>query len=277
MKRMGVILALVLGWTVQAEACQQYRDIMQDIKGNAIASVSILVQKYWNGTTAAATIYSDSNCTVALTNPATSDGTGIFSFYVNDGVYQIVPTKSGYAFNTVSDISIFEPGVVASTAVADQTITAATTAYLTNSSIAVPFRKLRIGSVVTWRLAVSKTAAGSAANSFLVKIGTAGTTADTSVLTFSLPVGTAAVDSAFITIMMTVRGPLSASGLLQGHLQLTHNLDATGFATIGTVDLDVLSSAFNVTTANLIVGLACTTAASTVLTFTQVSADARNL
>lgn len=160
---------------------------------------------------------------------------------------------------------------------ANQTINAATTALITGSTLAVPASKLAIGTVLMWKLTVSKTAAGTAANTFLVKIGTAGTTADATILTFTLPTATAVVDVAKIEIMCTVRGPLSASCILQGNLWLGHNLSATGFATIPNVCLNVTSGAFDATTANLIASVACTTAASTVLTFQQCSANSHNL
>lgn len=160
---------------------------------------------------------------------------------------------------------------------ADQQINASTTALLTGSTLAVPVDKLRIGTVLRWRIAVTKTNAGTAAVSFLVKLGTAGTTSDATVLTLALPTATGAVDTAFIDIEVTVRGPLSGSGKLQGTLRMTHNLSATGFATIPCVAVTALSGNVDVTVANLIASIACTTPASTVLTFVQVNAEASNL
>lgn len=160
---------------------------------------------------------------------------------------------------------------------ADQTINAATTAYLTGSAIAVPVDKLRVGSVFKWKLSLSKTAAGTAANSFHVRVGTAGTTADTARITFDTGTGTGVADQAQIDIMVTCRGPLSSSGIFQGIFNLSHELATTGFHTKATRVHIVTSAAFDVTVANLIVGLSCTTAALTVLTFQQVLADAKNL
>lgn len=160
--------------------------------------------------------------------------------------------------------------------VADQTINAATTALLTGSTMAVPDGKLRIGTMFRFSLSVTKTAAGTAANVFLVKIGTLGTAADPTILTFTLPVGTAVADTAWIEILVTIRGPLSASCIAKGQLAMAHNLSATGFATIPSVVLQATSAGFNATTDSLIVTLACTTAASTVLTFSQVVAEGWN-
>ncbi len=160
---------------------------------------------------------------------------------------------------------------------ADQAINAAATAYLTGSDIAVPAGKLRIGTIFKWKLSLSKTAAGTAANTFDVRVGTAGTTADTSRLSFTTGTATGVVDQGQIDIMAVVRGPLSASGVMQGIFNLSHELAATGLHNKATRVHHVLSGAFDVTVANLIIGLSCTTAASTVLTFQLIAAEAKNL
>lgn len=161
--------------------------------------------------------------------------------------------------------------------VADQTINAATSALLTGSVVAMPVGKLRIGTMLRYRLGLSKTAAGTAANTFIFRLGTNGTIADAAILTFTLPVGTAVVDVGDIDICVTIRGPLSASCIAQGRLTMVHNLSATGLATIPCVVLNVLSGVFNATTAGLFASLSCTTAASTVLTFQQVQSEALNV
>lgn len=161
--------------------------------------------------------------------------------------------------------------------VADQTINAASSALLAGSKITVPQGKLRIGTVLRWRISLSKTAAGTAANTFIVRLGIAGTIADAAIITFTLPVGTAVIDTGEIDITVTIRGPLSASCIAQGLFRMAHSLSATGLATIPCVVLKVTSGAFNATTANLFASLSCTTAAATVLTFQQVVAEAINL
>lgn len=162
-------------------------------------------------------------------------------------------------------------------AITDQTINAAASALLTGSKITVPQGKLRIGTVLRWRISLSKTAAGTAANTFIVRLGTLGTISDAAILTFTLPVGTAVIDTGEIDITMTIRGPLSASCVAQGLFMMVHNLSATGLANVPCVVLKVTSGGFNATTAGLIASLSCTTAASTVLTFQQVIAEAVNL
>ena len=161
--------------------------------------------------------------------------------------------------------------------VADQTINANSSALLTGSVISIPAGKLRVGTILRWRIALSKTASGTAANTFIVRLGTTGTISDAAILTFTLPVGTAVIDAGQIEILVTIRGPLGASCIAQGQLTLIHNLSATGLATVPCVVLNATSGGFNSTTANLSASVSCSTAVSTVLTFQLVQSEAINV
>lgn len=166
---------------------------------------------------------------------------------------------------------------VSNQSVANQVINAATTALLTGSLLPIPLTRLRIGTIFRFSLSVSKTAAGTAANIFHVRIGTLGTVSDPIILTFTLPVGTAAIDLANIEILVTVQGPLTSLCILRGRLNLSHDLAITGFSTKANVVLTALSSGFNMAVDNLFVSVSCTTAASTVLTFHQIISEGWNL
>jgi len=154
---------------------------------------------------------------------------------------------------------------------------AATRTYITGSNIAVPAGKLQIGTMFLWRISMTKTAAGTAASTFDVAVGTTGTTADTARLSFTKPAGTAVADEGLVEIMLTCRGPLSASGIFAGEFRMTHNLSATGHMTIPGACVSNISAAFDVTTANLIVGVCITTGASDGITIQVVQAEAINL
>jgi hypothetical protein len=106
--------------------------------------------------------------------------------------------------------------------------------------------------------------------------GAAGTTADTSRLAFTTGTATAAIDQGQISITVTVRS-VSATGTVQGLFALQHELAATGLHNKASRIHLVTSATFATNAAGLIVGLSCTTAASTVLTFQQVAGEARNL
>jgi hypothetical protein len=158
----------------------------------------------------------------------------------------------------------------------DQTINA-TTAYLAGSSLSVPTSKLRVGTILRWRIFATKTAAGVTAGcAFLVKVGTAGTTADTTRVTFTMGTPTGAVDTAVFDIECIVRS-IGATGVMVGGFSMYHNLAATGFSTLPTECISVTSAGFDMTVANLIIGLAVTTTALSVWTVVGVTAEAINL
>lgn len=161
--------------------------------------------------------------------------------------------------------------------VAAQTPSATTATVLTGSAITIPTGKLQIGTLFRWTFDITKTGAGTATSAYTVNLGTAGTTADTAILSFTKPAGTAVADAGQIVITAVVRGPLSASCVMAGHFQLTHNLAATGHAQIPCVDVTTVSSTFDATTAGLIATVQCTTGASDAVTTQLVIAEAYNL
>lgn len=158
-----------------------------------------------------------------------------------------------------------------------QTPTATVRTYITGSAIAIPATKMQIGTLFRWRFNLTKTAAGSATSTFDIAIGTNGTTADSAIVSFTKPAGTAASDEGLVTIDAILRGPLSASAVMAGEFVLVHNLSATGHAQIPVVAVNTISSGFDATVANLIVGVCITSGASDVITIQQVSAQAWNL
>jgi hypothetical protein len=158
---------------------------------------------------------------------------------------------------------------------ADVTASGANT-YLTGSALALPAYGLQAGAIFRWRLVATKTAAGVAAAVWTVVVGTAGTTADAARLTFtSGSIQTAAVDAGFINIVVNVRS-VSASGVISGGLTMTHNGNTAGMASIPVVTLQATSAGFDMTVANLIVGICCNPGASGVWTYQVVQAEMVN-
>lgn len=178
---------------------------------------------------------------------------------------------------TVRDDAGFHRSIIHNFSTAQQAPAATTRTYIAGSAIAVASGKMQIGTCFRWRLNLTKTAAGSAASTFDICVGTAGTTADTARVSFTKPAGTAAADEGVVEIFAICRGPLSASGVFVGTFGLTHNLAATGHAVIPCVAVTTISSAFDVTVASSIVGLCITTGASDVITIENVQAEAWNL
>lgn len=158
-----------------------------------------------------------------------------------------------------------------------QTPAAATRTYIDGSAITVPTSKLKIGTKLSWKFNMTKTAAGTATSTFDICVGTLGTTGDTARLSFTKPAGSAATDEGFVIIEAVVRGPLSASGIMVGEFVMYHNLASTGHMVIPVAAVNTVSSAFDVTTAGLIVGVCITSGASDAITIQQVSAQAFNL
>jgi hypothetical protein len=160
---------------------------------------------------------------------------------------------------------------------ASQAPAAATRTYITGSALAVPTNKLQVGTCFRWRFNITKTGAGTALSTYDIAVGTAGTTADTARVSFTKPAGTAAVDEGLITILAVCRGPVGAAGVFAGEFALTHNLSATGHATIPCVCVNTISAGFDITVANLIVGVCITSGASDAITVQMVQAEAWNL
>ena len=102
--------------------------------------------------------------------------------------------------------------------------------YITSSGLLLPSSGMQVGMCFVWKVAVSKTAAGTAAATGAVVIGTNQTTADTARLSLAHPVQTAAAKVAIAEIMVTVRS-VSATGTMQGTAAFT-DVGLTGFTTL---------------------------------------------
>lgn len=168
------------------------------------------------------------------------------------------------------------PGGIRNWNTADVVASAADT-YLTGSALSVPTGlSLQVGTTMKWRIYMTKTAAGTAAPTWIVRVGTAGTTADTARLTFTGPAQTAAVDTGFVEITAILRN-VGASGVLVGGLILNHNLATTGFANVGSPTLQVTSVGFDTTVTGTIIGVSVNPGASGVWTHQVVKAEMLNI
>lgn len=148
------------------------------------------------------------------------------------------------------------PGIITNYNTTDSAANATNT-YIAGSALTVPTGlTLQVGTTVRWRFGLTKNAAGTTAAVWTVKVGTAGTTADATVLTFtSGSVQTAATDTAWIDIYAVLRN-VGASGVMAGIFHMIHQNAATGFASVQNQVLQATSAGFVTTTAGLIVGVA---------------------
>lgn len=159
---------------------------------------------------------------------------------------------------------------------AAQAPAASTRTYIAGSNIVFAAGSLQVLSMFRWTFNMTKTAAGIAASTFDICLGTLGTTGDTARVSFTKPAGTAVVDEGKVIIEAILRGPIGASGVLAGHFTMTHNLAATGHAIIPCVDVQVQSAGFDVT-APTNIGVCITSGAADAITIQQVIAEAWNL
>lgn len=162
--------------------------------------------------------------------------------------------------------------------VAQQGAGFATDTYLTGSSIAIPSGALKAGTRYHLIFDVSKTAAGTATPIITIRFGTAGSTADTALLTFTFLAQTAAADIGTFEVWATFRSVGSGtSAVLQGTAQVRHRLQITGLQNLVSTTLQVTSGGFNSTTANAIIGASVNGGASAAWTVQLVQAELTNI
>lgn len=103
---LSIALALCL-CASPAWAISHWQDVV--LVGRPLTPVvGASVTVYLQGTTTKATIYSDRPGSVSITNPVTTDATGVYSFYVAEGRYDLLVTAAGLANVTRSDVGIFD-------------------------------------------------------------------------------------------------------------------------------------------------------------------------
>lgn len=178
-------------------------------------------------------------------------------------------TESLMANGTTRNISIFNNST------APQSITAATVTYLTGSNISIA--NVKAGSVVNWDIAVLKTAAGVAPPVFTVRFGTTGTTADSTLLTFTGSAQTAIADGGLFSIKCIFKtvGAGSAA-VLAGHYTLMHNAQVVGLSVLPVNFSFQTSPGFNSTLANAVLGITVDSGAAAAWTINQVSVKLEN-
>ena len=198
----------------------------------------------------------------AVTTP-----TGAIEFPVNDGGVSKKMTLAQINSYTDQNFNI---------ATAAQGPGFATDTYITSSAIILPQSRMQAGVVYRAKLVFTKTAAGTVAPIFNVRTGTAGTTADTSRLTYTGVAQTAVIDTAYVEVQATFRS-VGASSVLATWLRFDHDLAATGFAnaTRG-FQGSAVSAAFDSTAANFRIGISANGGTSAAWTLQQCFAELLN-
>ena len=198
----------------------------------------------------------------------------------NTGDETTATIKSKLSMSTAGALLVTEiaPVPLYNQSLAQQGAGFATDTYLTGSSIAIPDGSLQAGARYRCIFNVVKTAAGTATPIINVRIGTAGTTADTSRGTLTHSAQTAVVDEGTFEVFVTFRSVGSGtSAVIQSLSRLSHRLSVTGLGT-GVGEPEIATSAgFNSTTSGLIIGLSVNGGTSASWTVQLVQAELNNL
>lgn len=121
---------------------------------------------------------------------------------------------------------------------ASQSISAATDTYVTSSGILLPAYGMQVGQTLRWFLSLVKTATGTVAPVFTIRIGAAQSTSDTSRLVITGGASTSNAAGSVVVVLVQVR-TVSASGVIVGNI----NFGAAAFGTGQTTT--VVSSTFD--------------------------------
>lgn len=219
--------------------------------------------------------------TLNLRNKSTSANVGVTIQYdANGTVYDLhgATLRPGETLEYIEGVGWFSvgPRVPASpnAATADQSIGASATAYIAGSALMFPANP-SVGTVLRWAISVAKSAAATATETWSIYFGANGSTADTSRVAFTGDTETAAADEARVDIIATIRGPISASCIVQGQFVMDNNLSTTGFSnTARKAQVRATqSSAFDITGLPLYAGIVLTTGASHAITIRQCVAE----
>lgn len=155
----------------------------------------------------------------------------------------------------------------------------ATDTYIVGSAITLP-PTIKIGTRYRLKLDMVKTAAGTATGIWVVRYGTAGSTADTARLTFTFGAGTAAIDTGIVEILVHFRSVGSGtSAVLSGVASINHHLAATGLTATGAAGTGIIlatSGGFDSAPAGSIIGVSFNGGASFAGTNTKVEAELLN-
>lgn len=152
----------------------------------------------------------------------------------------------------------------------------ATDTYLTGSNVLLPTSRPKVGTIYRCRFHVTKTIGGTATPIITLRYGTAATTSDTSLGTFTFGAGTAAIDTGWFEVNVLFRSIGSGTSAVVACIaDLTNNLTTTGLSN-AVKAVQMISSGFDSTTANTYLGISVNAGASAAWTVQLVEARLEN-
>jgi hypothetical protein len=153
--------------------------------------------------------------------------------------------------------------------------------YLAGSAVTMPDDGPVAGTIYHLKFDMVKTAAGTATPILTIRYGTAGTTADSALLTFTFTAGTGVADTGAFEVWLHFRTVGSGtSAVVVATATISHQLAATGLTSQGAsgyAQTTTVSSGFNSTPAGSILGASFNGGSSFSGTNTLVEAEAFNL
>lgn len=157
----------------------------------------------------------------------------------------------------------------------------ATDTYLTGSGLTVVASRLQAGTWYRILMEAEKTAAGTATAQFVVRMGTAGTTADAAIATLALnSAQTASIDRARMEILVNFNSVGSGTAaVVAAVVMMIHQNTTTGFVSAGGAFMQptkVTSSGFD-STAVTKIGVSLNAGASASWTLANLQAELANL
>jgi hypothetical protein len=224
--------------------------------------------------------------TLHIFNKDTADTTDVTVIYDQSGTDFTIHKATlapGEALEYVEGIGWYEiaasTAAISSAAATTSTIAShsADTYYLGMSCTASGTTRLQAGSMFRWKFRTNKTA-GTATPTYIIRYGTAGTTADTARVTLTGAAQTAVADEGWVEIDAAFR-TVGASATIVANHALFHRLGTTGLSvTAANVFMTpVVSGTFDSGVANSIIGLSVNPGASGAWVTDLVTLDASNL
>jgi hypothetical protein len=219
--------------------------------------------------------FTPANSTITISTTAPLSGGGNLTANRTLAISLATTSVDGYLSSTNWNTFNNKSKLLFNNSTAPQSISAATVTYLTSSNITTA--NIVAGTIVTWQISVTKTAAGTATPIFTVRFGTTSSTSDSTLLTFTGAAQTAAIDTGMFTIQCTFRTIGSGtSAVLVGNYTLVHQLATTGLS-VGQGGAFATSAGFDSTTANAFLGITLNSGASAVWTVNQVNVKIENI
>lgn len=159
----------------------------------------------------------------------------------------------------------------------NQTVAGNSENYLAGSNIAIPTGKVKVGTMYRCKFNAVKTGAGTAAPVITVKVGTGAASTDTNRATLTFAAQTGVIDEGEFELEFAFR-TAGATATIQATGSLLHRLVTTGFNITGIwTQVLNLGGSFDVTGANLKIGVAVNPGASASWTVSLVEAELINL